>query len=881
MKSLFNCVGIIVFAILLSIISYVIPSSWIQPILPWDLGQPIVNAMTTGEWQETFETLPIGEWPGNFTCTVCSGYVDNATSFEGSNSFRFYARNSCEESDAERVLGVSLPFEVELAMVASPHSGCHGRALLIRPTTSECYYCGPADVYISNNMIYTNHGLMLGYIYGWRQIKIRYEKPDNDHLHMTYWLDGEFIGSESIPDTSIFDKISFFSGDGTAWIDDIKVSPVEPIPEIIKEIEINQGLGRTFGNYVAGKDTVIRVYLNSPLKSDAQQQFVYVLHNGTPIATLYPIPTQYPDTTLTFICPTRDACGNWQAGNYTFDVNITGAYKQKTATFYDRRAIHLLGIPVRIKGNIEPDPAWKDADWFLRQVYPVSLENVIFDIYHESIDATDLTLSINCSENNGKLDGKCVLYNRLRAYEDPKCGETGHQYCYDGIIGFLPRITDDPTWLGQSFVGTHLALVVIDPALLNNYPATLAHEVGHKFNLGDEYAGGIFNCGTNPPPSYYIGHNNMQCGGSSSSSWPGAEIGSLVSSLWNPYDVFKHTALGNKLSFMGSADLSQAEYWISSNIHKHLFETFSMPALLGFSPTSPVPSLRVSGIIWTDDSIFIDPWYQIDQEMMSPATGQYSIEAIDSSSQILVTQGFDVSFIALSNPPIDTDYGTFQTTMAFPASATAFRIKHGTTILAVVPVSPHPPTVTIDTPKPGEDTITWQANDLDGTALYHTVQYSNNGDNWMTLAGGITETQLTTNFDHLPGGNYTQLRIITTDGINTTEATSGYFSVPVKPPNATIFYPNTNARLPYKGNTTLYGRAYDMQDKTINKNTSLIWYSNKDGLIGYGGLVNLSTLSLGQHVITFTVTNSQGLTDTAQVTVNVGYYIYLPVTQRK
>ena len=57
----------------------------------------------------------------------------------------------------------------------------------------------------------------------------------------------------------------------------------------------------------------------------------------------------------------------------------------------------------------------------------------------------------------------------------------------------------------------------------------------------------------------------------------------------------------------------------------------------------------------------------------------------------------------------------------------------------------------------------------------------------------------------------------------------------------------------------------------------LTWTSDRDGALGAGEEVAVSTLSLGEHTITITATDSQGLNGTDQVRLTVtGYQAWIP-----
>ncbi|MFC1711170.1 hypothetical protein ACFLZ1_01145 [Patescibacteria group bacterium] len=281
-----------------------------------------------------------------------------------------------------------------------------------------------------------------------------------------------------------------------------------------------------------------------------------------------------------------------------------------------------------------------------------------------------------------------------------------------------------------------------------------------------------------------------------------------------------------------------------------------------------------SGWISKDSSVTLEPWYEFEAPAKDSVAGTYSVEAVDFQGQVLASNGFDVSFILLSNPPTDTNVASFEVIVAYPVGTSAFRIKKGELVLAERDVSMNEPSVKITAPAlgelvVGEYTITWESDDLDGDMLYHNVEYSHNGEDWLVLDALIEENKLQYNFDNLPGGKKAQIQLLVTDGVNTTMVQSETFEVGYKKPDAFIERP-TNGSSFEKGHTVMfYGSGYDPQDGSLNSSDELEWSSSKQGVIGKGGALALNTLSVGDHVITLSATNSLGVTSTSQVRISI------------
>jgi hypothetical protein len=176
--------------------------------------------------------------------------------------------------------------------------------------------------------------------------------------------------------------------------------------------------------------------------------------------------------------------------------------------------------------------------------------------------------------------------------------------------------------------------------------------------------------------------------------------------------------------------------------------------------------------------------------------------------------------------------------------------------------------------------VTWTAGDLDGDPLHFALSYSTDGGaSWIPAGVDLTGTQHALDVSLLPGGTSVLLRISATDGVNTTnDVSDAPFTVGRKAPMAFILSPKDHARF-FPGQAIwLEGRAFDLEDGTLD-DAALRWSSNRDGELGAGKLL-ITTLSPGGHTITLTATDSDGARATAMVRLSAGSRQFMPLIWR-
>ncbi|RKY21062.1 MAG: hypothetical protein DRQ55_05630 [Planctomycetota bacterium] len=173
--------------------------------------------------------------------------------------------------------------------------------------------------------------------------------------------------------------------------------------------------------------------------------------------------------------------------------------------------------------------------------------------------------------------------------------------------------------------------------------------------------------------------------------------------------------------------------------------------------------------------------------------------------------------------------------------------------------------------------VAWEGSDADGDELTYYLRYSRDGVQFSPIHTSTQDTSFTVNMKQLPalvdGQGFFEL--FATDGLNTTVVRSellinapSFAGGGGNPPWAHILTPDAGATLLEGATVILHGMAWDLEDKGLH-GARVAWSSDLDGALGTGRRTSRNDLSAGDHVVTLTVTDSDGMvsTDTAAVTI--------------
>ena len=326
-----------------------------------DIYQEAVPPPQQDCWTDGFETYSPGVFPrppwipdGNAETNPSANYVDNSVSYEGANSLRIFGLiNSCWGALAYRPLSVSPPYEIELTVRNGNETtgGCHPDRVYIGLRKGFRWW-NPARTlveFMRNGTIRSSSGNILG-TYStltWYNLKIRYERPSPTEVQISYWIDGDFKGTEILPlrpEENNLTNLDLTVQEGTVWYDNVKVCAFSPRIEVDLDIKPqscpnplnteNKGvlpvaiLGSADFDITEIDVSTIRLGGVSPIRSNVEDVSTPV--NGEPCECTEEGPDGFDDLALKF--DTQDiveTLGEINDGD-EIELTLTGALKDGT-----------------------------------------------------------------------------------------------------------------------------------------------------------------------------------------------------------------------------------------------------------------------------------------------------------------------------------------------------------------------------------------------------------------------------------------------------------------------------------------------------------------------------------------------------------------------
>jgi hypothetical protein len=548
----------------------------------------------------------------------------------------------------------------------------------------------------------------------------------------------------------------------------------------------------------------------------------------------------------------------------------------KTLSAYASQPLRLLFVRVKPLKAMPPSLAElnklaQESISYLRQVYPVhSVRRVPGSYIVWTLADTRYAVSVAVAKTLVRYNSeRCLEFlPNGSSREKPNCTEPKA----DLAVGVIPYgyYGDMEGWLygrGSSIWGAWMDKSAqgigwiasggakIDRAAITvvTNPLNPAHEIGHYFNLNDEYSDSL---GKRIPYGFI---------------WQDGKFVQIASQEAEYYN------------FMGNAGVGWpvTQYWVNAQTWNHILNQITssgqvalpahaaslQPVLI--SPTQPEtfgPALLVTGVVNQAGQGRIDTVERLHRYEVIPGDqGQWTLEALDAAGGILGGVRFD------SYPTLLDDEVPFLVTLPISDLTLVVKIqlRNSADIIAAFERSPAAPKVRIttlpDVSQPATS-ITWSAQDPDGDATTTTVYYSSDGGNtWHALAQNVSETQVQFALAEIPGGEV-QFRLVTSDGFNETTTLLPPITIADHSPLASISTP-TGVDFIHGDAVVLQGYADDPEDGTLPPE-NLRWFNGDNQEIGTGYLLH-AQLPVGQQIVTLQATDSAGQSGFASVTINV------------
>jgi hypothetical protein len=360
------------------------------------------------------------------------------------------------------------------------------------------------------------------------------------------------------------------------------------------------------------------------------------------------------------------------------------------------------------------------------------------------------------AEVSDRIIGVAPVKGWLKAY---KCPWPGHIGCGD--------------YTGGAQRSTPHAVVVELGWGKRVFNQEVAHELGHTFgHWCEDYQ---LNCDQNPDYEQGVGshvHGGLW-------AWPNKRI------LMNDSDERqgkKHVVTNIMGAGLMTTDPEHKllDAWFPRNTYQNFLSSWESTRLTA-QATQVSGGVLISGKAFAAGYVELDPWYLLPGAIPDAfdEVSDFAIRVLDTNERLLFAGWLPIDFLTYGVDEEPEEAITFALVLPNFPETHQIVIEYKEVVSAQRLVTPNSPVVEITTPQDGDVipspiTVEWQATDLDGDILAYTLLVStDNGITWQTMALDLETASYQL---PLPVGAY-RLKVIVTDGINTSEAVSGSFFV--------------------------------------------------------------------------------------------------------
>lgn len=349
-------------------------------------------------------------------------------------------------------------------------------------------------------------------------------------------------------------------------------------PVIIIDQGLGMGLDKEDGSLyamdqlVAEKGTGLFVKTAPEWKEEAKDSVMIINGNGQE----WNFPAAEYDEESGLIDYTDSEQMEWDAGDYLVTVKLGDAAFEREICFRDMKNIRILAVPItaRYSGELEVLEELEDSlDDFTRKVYPLGRDDLEWTLYEDD--------TLTLGGDSYDLDSPSGRYRIWHKLSDMQ-GED-----YDLVVGFVPQNMRPRSGEGErSLTGFTFGEGASVISLEDTSPeVTVAHEIGHCYNLGDEYENGTFCLNYNMVPYGMQGRNADRLSETVSGNCPCIKgglaneeqgTGTVISKEQYAYDITTNELIDREMtSFMGLSGYPAEEYWSTTDIWSTMYDALA------------------------------------------------------------------------------------------------------------------------------------------------------------------------------------------------------------------------------------------------------------------------------------------------------------------
>jgi hypothetical protein len=462
--------------------------------------------------------------------------------------------------------------------------------------------------------------------------------------------------------------------------------------------------------------------------------------------------------------------------NFTFaisDSNLSNNELNKPINIIDTRDLNLIFLPLDDPDSSLYDNQINNSARFIEATFPIADSGS--RIYYRSAYDTK-TNERNSIVAIDELINKIFKQNIVSTSDDRS----------NRVIAISPSgwfantgISEYSDAAGLGKIRSSVDSVIVE---LTNYRHITAHELGHTFDLCEEYDSDkwqeaddlwFFECPNGDED------DNDQLDSSCISLGCSAEtIGTVVPWQNTNNTISLHNIMGNN---------EVDDYaWISKGSYEHILESLKKT---NYEFKLFKKGGVVSGFIEKDGTSSLSDIYVMENVSIAipvnSNNGTYSIILEDNSNNILSNFTFEPNFqtYAFNGSVVETNRSHFVFIMNLSDDVTEVKLNVNSTLLKSKNKTPNTPSLNITYPSGGEIienpfNITWNGTDADGDSVYYAILISeDNGSNYTTLDLDLNQSYYELDPNDYDSGNNYVIKLLGTDGINTGTNISSSFSL--------------------------------------------------------------------------------------------------------